>query len=175
MLHQARCCQLAGVLHGPVCLAHPCTTQIVGFGSGGVRCSDAPYHLCNPSFCSFETQIVGFDSGAGKKFLLEGKPTAEFGGRPCVLEHALPGDVALVQAHRADRWGNLTYRRSGRNFNPVMAMAAKLTIAQVDLIEPLGTLDPEHVVTPGIFVQSVVEVANPAQEEILNREGAVYP
>ncbi|MGY4801670.1 3-oxoacid CoA-transferase subunit A [Teichococcus aerofrigidensis] len=88
--------------------------------------------------------------------LTEGKPTAEFGGRPCVLEHALPGDVALVQAHRADRWGNLTYRRSGRNFNPVMAMAAKLTIAQVDLIEPLGTLDPEHVVTPGIFVDRVL-------------------
>ncbi|MBI0433729.1 3-oxoacid CoA-transferase subunit A [Roseomonas sp. KE0001] len=88
--------------------------------------------------------------------LTEGKPTAEFGGRSCVLEHALPGDVALVQAHRADRWGNLTYRRSGRNFNPVMAMAAKLTIAQVDLIEPLGTLDPEHVVTPGIFVDRVL-------------------
>ncbi|PWC29793.1 3-oxoacid CoA-transferase subunit A [Teichococcus aestuarii] len=88
--------------------------------------------------------------------LTEGKPTAEFNGRPCVLEHALPGDVALVQAHKADRWGNLTYRRSGRNFNPVMAMAAKLTIAQVDMIEPLGTLDPEEVVTPGIFVDRVL-------------------
>ncbi|MFC4167581.1 3-oxoacid CoA-transferase subunit A [Teichococcus aestuarii] len=88
--------------------------------------------------------------------LTEGKPTAEFNGRPCVLEHALPGDVALIQAHKADRWGNLTYRRSGRNFNPVMAMAAKLTIAQVDMIEPLGTLDPEEVVTPGIFVDRVL-------------------
>lgn len=88
--------------------------------------------------------------------LAEGKPTAEFNGRPCVLEHALPGDVALVQAHKADRWGNLTYRRSGRNFNPVMAMAATLTIAQVDMIEPLGTLDPEEIVTPGIFVNRVL-------------------
>lgn len=88
--------------------------------------------------------------------LAEGKPTAEFNGKPCVLEHALPGDVALVQAHKADRWGNLTYRRSGRNFNPVMAMAAAITIAQVDMVEPLGTLDPEEVVTPGIFVDRVL-------------------
>ncbi|HWL81258.1 MAG TPA: 3-oxoacid CoA-transferase subunit A [Roseomonas sp.] len=90
--------------------------------------------------------------------LTEGKPTAEFNGTPCVLEHALPGDVALIQAHHADRWGNLTYRRSGRNFNPVMAMASKLTIAQVDEVEPLGTLDPEAVVTPGIFVGRVIRV-----------------
>ncbi|MCI0754465.1 3-oxoacid CoA-transferase subunit A [Teichococcus vastitatis] len=90
--------------------------------------------------------------------LTEGKPTAEFNGKPCVLEMALPGDVALIQAHKADRWGNLTYRRSGRNFNPVMAMAARLTIAQVDEIEPLGTLDPENIVTPGIFVDRVLRV-----------------
>ncbi|MFC3123968.1 3-oxoacid CoA-transferase subunit A [Pseudoroseomonas globiformis] len=90
--------------------------------------------------------------------LTEGKPVAEFNGRKCVLEMALPGDVALIQAHKADRWGNLVYRRSGRNFNPVMAMAATLTIAQVDEIEPLGTLDPEAVVTPGIFVNRVLRV-----------------
>jgi 3-oxoadipate CoA-transferase alpha subunit len=90
--------------------------------------------------------------------LTEGKPTAEFNGKPCVLEMALPGDVALIQGHKADRWGNLTYRRSGRNFNPVMAMAARLTIAQVDEIEPLGTLDPENIVTPGIFVDRVLRV-----------------
>lgn len=88
--------------------------------------------------------------------LTEGKPTAEFDGKPCVLEKALPGDVALIQARQADRWGNLDYRRSGRNFNPVMAMAAKLTIAQVDEIVPLGTMDPESVVTPGIFVDRVI-------------------
>ncbi len=94
--------------------------------------------------------------------LTEGKPTAEFGGRMCVLEHALPGDVALVQAYKGDRWGNLTYRRSGRNFNPVMAMAAKLTIAQVDEIAPLGTLDPEEVVTPGIFTDRVIHLPHAA-------------
>jgi 3-oxoadipate CoA-transferase alpha subunit len=90
--------------------------------------------------------------------LAEGKPTAEFNGKPCVLEMALPGDVALIQAHKADRWGNLTYRRSGRNFNPVMAMASRLTIVQVDEIEPLGTLDPETIVTPGIFVDRVIRI-----------------
>ncbi|KAA2214523.1 3-oxoacid CoA-transferase subunit A [Teichococcus oryzae] len=90
--------------------------------------------------------------------LAEGKPTAEFNGKPCVLEMALPGDVALIQAHKADRWGNLTYRRSGRNFNPVMAMASRLTIAQVDEIEPLGSLDPEAIVTPGIFVDRVIRI-----------------
>ncbi|WP_159996050.1 3-oxoacid CoA-transferase subunit A [Roseomonas sp. 18066] len=94
--------------------------------------------------------------------LTEGKPTAEFGGTMCVLEPALPGDVALVQAHMADRWGNLTYRRSARNFNPVMAMAAKLTIVEVDEIAPLGTLDPEAVATPGIFVDRVIQLPRSA-------------
>jgi len=94
--------------------------------------------------------------------LAEGKPVMEFNGRPCVMEHALPGDVALIQAHAADRWGNLTYRRSGRNFNPVMATAAALTVVQVDEIEPLGTLDPEIIVTPGIFVDRVLRVPQAA-------------
>jgi len=66
--------------------------------------------------------------------------------------------VALVEAWQADRWGNLVYNKSGRNFNPVMAMAAKLTIAQTHHIAPLGTLDPEAVVTPGIFVDRVIEL-----------------
>ena len=88
----------------------------------------------------------------------EGKPTAEIGGRHCVLEYALHGDVALVEAWQGDRWGNLVYNQSGRNFNPVIAAAAKLTVAQVQRVVELGTLDPESVVTPGIFVDRVVEV-----------------
>jgi 3-oxoadipate CoA-transferase alpha subunit len=68
------------------------------------------------------------------------------------MEQALPGDVALVEAWQADRWGNLTFRESGRNFNPIMAMAAKLTVVQSQHIVELGALEPEHVVTPGIFV-----------------------
>ena len=88
--------------------------------------------------------------------LAAGKEVREFSGRLYVLEEALSGDVALIEAWEADRWGNLTYRSSARNFNPVMAMAAKLTIAQAQHIVELGELDPEKVITPGIFVNRVV-------------------
>jgi len=90
--------------------------------------------------------------------LAEGKEEREFGGRKYVLEEALYGDVALVEAWEADRWGNLTYRSSARNFNPVMAMAAKLTVAQAQHIVELGALDPEQIPTPGIFVDRVLHV-----------------
>jgi 3-oxoadipate CoA-transferase alpha subunit len=90
--------------------------------------------------------------------LARGKEEREIDGRLMVLEYALPGDVALVEAWQADRWGNLTYKRSGRNFNPVMAMAGKLTIVQAQHIVELGTLDPDTVVTPGIFVDRVIHV-----------------
>ncbi len=90
--------------------------------------------------------------------LAEDKELREFGGRQYVLEEALPGDVALIEAWEADRWGNLTYRSSARNFNPVMATAAKLTVAQAQHIVELGALDPEKVATPGIFVSRVVHV-----------------
>jgi 3-oxoadipate CoA-transferase alpha subunit len=75
-----------------------------------------------------------------------------------VLEHALPGDVALVCADRADRWGNLVYRKAARNFGPVMAAAAKLTVATVHEIKELGELDPEAIVTPGIYVNRIVQI-----------------
>lgn len=90
--------------------------------------------------------------------LAEGKETREINGRVQVLEYALHGDFALVEAWQADRWGNLTYRRSGRNFNPVMATAAAITIVQSQHIVELGGLDPESVVTPGIFVDRVLHV-----------------
>lgn len=90
--------------------------------------------------------------------LARGKETREFGGRTYVMEQALHGDVALVEAWQADRWGNLTYRASGRNFNPVMATAAKLTVVQTQHMVELGTLDPQAVVTPGIFVDRVLHV-----------------
>jgi 3-oxoadipate CoA-transferase, alpha subunit len=90
--------------------------------------------------------------------LAEGKEQREFSGRQYVLEQALAGDVALIEAWEADRWGNLTYKSSARNFNPVMAMAAKLTVVQAQHIVELGALDPEKVATPGIFVQRVVHV-----------------
>ena len=90
--------------------------------------------------------------------LAKGKELREFNGRPHVMEPALHGDIALVEAWEADRWGNLTYRASGRNFNPVCAMAAKLTVVQAQHIRDLGEINPEHVVTPGIFVDHVVHI-----------------
>jgi 3-oxoadipate CoA-transferase alpha subunit len=90
--------------------------------------------------------------------LAAGKEQREFGGRQYLLEEALAGDVALVEAWEADRWGNLTYRSSARNFNPVMAMAAKLTVAQAQHIVDLGALDPEKIVTPGIYVDRVLHM-----------------
>jgi 3-oxoadipate CoA-transferase, alpha subunit len=88
--------------------------------------------------------------------LAEGKELREIDGRCYVLEYPLKGDAALIRAERADRWGNLVYRKSARNFNPVMAMAAALTIAEVRAMAPLGELDPEAIVTPGIFVDRVL-------------------
>ena len=96
-------------------------------------------------------------TAAGTK-LAHGKESREFGGRTYVMEEALHGDVALVEAWEADRWGNLTYRASARNFNPVMAMAGRLTVAQTQHVVELGALDPQCVVTPGIFVDRVVHV-----------------
>jgi 3-oxoadipate CoA-transferase, alpha subunit len=90
--------------------------------------------------------------------LAVGKETREINGRLYVMEMALPGDVALVEAWQADRWGNLTYRASGRNFNPVIATAGQLTIVQSQHIVELGELDPEKVVTPGMFVDRVLHV-----------------
>jgi 3-oxoadipate CoA-transferase, alpha subunit len=103
--------------------------------------------------------IGGFftPTGAATR-LAEGKETRMLGGKLQVFETALPGDFALIKAHRADRWGNLTYRKSARNFNPVMAMAGKVTVAQVDEIAELGSLDPEAIATPGIFVKRVVRL-----------------
>lgn len=90
--------------------------------------------------------------------LAEGKETRTIAGRPYVLEYPIRGDVALVKAERGDRWGNLTFRKAARNFGPVMAMAARRTIASVHAVAQLGEIDPETVVTPGIFVHSVVAV-----------------
>lgn len=89
--------------------------------------------------------------------LAEGKETRDIDGRMYVLEYPIHADVALIKAHKGDRWGNLIYRKTARNFGPIMAMAAEFTIAQVSEIVPLGALDPEAVVTPGIFVQRLVQ------------------
>ena len=96
--------------------------------------------------------------------LATGKEVRAFAGRDHVLEHAIRGDFALIKAQAADRWGNLVYRKAARNFGPVMATAAATTIAQVRRTVELGALDPEAIVTPSIYVDRVVEVANPISE-----------
>ena len=103
-----------------------------------------------------------FTATAAGTLLARGKETREIGGRHYVLEEALHADVALVEAWQADRWGNLTYRSSGRNFNPIMATAAKMTVAQVHHFAELGTLDPEAIITPGLYVNRVVLVSSTA-------------
>ena len=90
--------------------------------------------------------------------LANGKETREINGRRYVLEYPIHGDVALIKAEAGDRWGNLTYRKAARNFGPVMAMAARYTIASVFEIKELGELDPETVITPGIFVKKIVQI-----------------
>jgi 3-oxoadipate CoA-transferase, alpha subunit len=104
--------------------------------------------------------IGGFftPTAAGTK-LAEGKEMREIDDRQYVFEKPLAADVALIKAHCADRWGNLVYRMSGRNFGPIMASAAKVAIAQVREVVPLGAIDPETVVTPGVFMQRIVKVS----------------
>lgn len=90
--------------------------------------------------------------------LAQGKETREIDGRQYVLEYPLKADFALIKAYEGDRWGNLVYRKAARNFGPIMATAATETIAEVSRIVPLGALDPENIVTPGIFVKRLVAV-----------------
>ena len=99
-------------------------------------------------------------TGAGTEHA-RGKETHEFEGRTYVMERAIHADVALVRAHKADTLGNLVYYKTARNFNPLMAMAARFTIAEVDEIVPAGALDPECVVTPHIFVDRIVKKVKP--------------
>lgn len=111
-------------------------------------------------------RIQAAGSGLGAVFtptgfgtpLAQGKETREIDGRQYVLEYPLKADFALIKAYEGDRWGNLVYRKAARNFGPIMATAAAETIAEVSRIVPLGALDPENIVTPGIFVKRLVAV-----------------
>jgi len=112
--------------------------------------------------------IEGFytPTGFGTK-VAEGKETRELGGRMCVLEKAIRGDFAIVKAWKGDRWGNLVFRKTSRNFNPLCATAGKIAIAEVEELVEVGALDPECVHTPGVFVQRVVVA--PRQKRIERR------
>jgi 3-oxoadipate CoA-transferase alpha subunit len=94
--------------------------------------------------------------------LAKGKETREIDGRMYVFESPIHADFALIKAEQGDRWGNLTYRKTARNFGPIMAMAAKVSIASVHEVLELGAIDPEHVITPGLFVQRIVQVPRTA-------------
>lgn len=107
---------------------------------------------------------TGYGTELAKKADGSPKETREINGRHYVLEMPIHGDLALIKAEQGDRWGNLTYRMSARNFGPVMAMASRHTVATVHQIVELGALNPEHIVTPGIFVQKVVQIERVATE-----------
>lgn len=104
-----------------------------------------------------------------------GKELRDFDGTPCLLERALSADFALIKARRADWHGNLVYNKTARNFSPLMAAAAATTIVQAAAVDRPGSIDPETVITPGIFVDRVVCVPEPAHESQLVAEGATYP
>jgi 3-oxoadipate CoA-transferase alpha subunit len=107
--------------------------------------------------------------------LSEGKEQREFDGRPYVMEPWLKADFALIKSESADPLGNLTYNKTGRNFSPLMCMAAKTTIVQTKKLVDRGGIDPEHVITPGIFVNRVVEVPEPVHEDVLIAAERRYP
>lgn len=107
--------------------------------------------------------------------LAEGKETRLFDGRTFVMEPWLKADYALIKCESADRLGNLTYNKTARNFSPLMCMAATTTIVQAKNLVQRGDIDPEHVITPGIFVNRIIEVSNPVHEDTLISEGRAYP
>jgi 3-oxoadipate CoA-transferase alpha subunit len=130
------------------------------YARGAVELELVPQGTLSERIRAAAAGIGGFftRTGAGTQ-LAEGKETREIDGHTYVFESPFRSDLALIKAERGDRWGNLTYRLSARNFGPVMAAAAARTVAQVSQIVELGGIDPEHVVTPGIFVDKVWRVA----------------
>lgn len=131
------------------------------YGQGKIELEVVPQGTLSERMRAAGAGIGGFYTPTSAGTLLaEGKETRELNGKLHVLELPLKGDVALIKGDLADRWGNLTYNKSARNFGPTMAMAAELTIVQVRQIVDLGEISPELVVTPGIFVNRVVEEGN---------------
>ena len=114
-------------------------------------------------------------TGVGTQ-VAEGKPTAVFDGRTCILEQAIIADVALVHAYRADREGNLTYRHTARNFNPLVATAGRITVAEIEILDTTDFLDPELIVTPGIYVNRIAPATTrikPIEQRTVNKRQTV--
>lgn len=133
------------------------------YAAGKIQLELVPQGTLSERMRAAGAGIGGFytPTAAGTR-LAEGKETRRINGRDYVLEMPLKGDVALIKAETADRWGNLTFRLAARNFAPTMAMAADLTVVQARKLVDVGQIDPEQVVTPGVFVDRIVEVSNPA-------------
>ena len=129
------------------------------YDQGNIELEVVPQGTLSERMRAAGAGIGGFFTPTSAGTLLgANKETREIEGKVHVLETPLKGDVALVKAYAGDRWGNLTYNKSARNFGPTMAMAAKLTIAEVKTIRDLGEISPEHIVTPGIFVDRVIKL-----------------
>ena len=156
----------AGRVRKVVC-SYPKTAGSVVFdglyAAGKIELELVPQGTLSERMRAAGAGIGGFytPTGVGTD-LAKGKEVRVINGREHVFELPIKGDIALVKAERADRWGNLVYRLAARNFGPTMAMAADCTVVQVREIVELGNIDPDHVMTPGIFVDRVVEVPNPA-------------
>jgi 3-oxoadipate CoA-transferase alpha subunit len=152
----------AGLVRKIIC-SYPRTTDPhvfeAAYKAGKIELELVPQGTLSERMRAAGAGIGGFytRTSAGTR-IADGKEQREIDGRLYVFEKPLKGDLALVRADRGDRWGNLVYRKSARNFNPVVAMAARLTVAQVRETVELGTLDPECIHTPGIFVDRVVVV-----------------
>jgi 3-oxoadipate CoA-transferase alpha subunit len=141
------------------------------YRSGGIELELVPQGNLAERIRAAGAGIGAFYTPTGYGTLLaEGKETREIGGRHYVLEFPIHADFALIKALRGDRWGNLVYRKTARNFGPIMAAAARCTIAQVREVVNLGDHDPEAVITPGIHVQRVVEV--PSADRTMAEPGA---
>jgi 3-oxoadipate CoA-transferase alpha subunit len=156
----------AGRVRKVVC-SYPKTAGSVVFdglyAAGKIELELVPQGTLSERMRAAGAGIGGFytPTGVGTD-LAKGKETRMINGREHVLELPIKGDLALIKAERADRWGNLVYRLAARNFGPTMAAAADCTVAQVREIVELGNIDPDQVMTPGIFVDRVIEVPNPA-------------
>lgn len=128
------------------------------FASKEVTCELVPQGILCERMRAAAAGLLGFYTSVGVGTeVADGKEERVIDGKRCILEKPIHADFALIKAHKADELGNLTYRLAARNFNPIMAMAAKTTIVEVDEIVPLGAIDPENVITPGIFVHRIVQ------------------
>jgi 3-oxoacid CoA-transferase A subunit len=128
------------------------------FAKGEVTCELVPQGILCERLRAGAAGLLGFYTGVGVGTeVANGKEERIIDGKRCILEKPIHGDFALIKAQKADELGNLTYRLAARNFNPIMAMAAKTTIVEVEEIVPLGLIEPENVITPAIFVHRIVQ------------------